>query len=587
MSRLFDGVDDQMVYSFSSSLAASGPKTLLMVLRIMNATDLAWLSFMEWENASSVDVAALGRRNNGNIYTVKGGTTFDNIAVQDADDWVVIATTWPAASAVPRHHKDVIGGAATHTDGAGVANSPFSDNIPTVRLGGNADFCNMRLAAAAIFTSELSDVDIESVENAKTTQSIADLSPFWLVDDSDAFATNLITPGTGDRSSITGTADDADDPAGWVYGLGAAPPAASMPPDFQRNLFPFAPLRDHPQIGRGRPGRITPMDEMRGSGPHPAGAFERALLRRSHPVIVAGQTLEIVGAVDSSSAGILGRARSITGAVETDTAATPTAVHSRALTGATEIDTAATPLRAKRPVGATETDTAATLTRAKRRTITGAAETDTAATVATRKTRTVTGAAETDTAGTLGRAKTRAVAGATTTAAAATFGRAKAKQIGGAAEADTAGVPTAVTGGSLSPAIETDTAGTFGRAKRKTIVGAAEAVSAGTLGRVKRRLLTGASETNTAAPLGRGHASALTGATQTSTAGTIAHSKRTAVTGAAETDTAGVVISLSSASLPGMRIAYVRVIRPDAHVRRHGPDGQVHRLAAESALRRV
>lgn len=305
MSRLFDGVDDQMVYTFSAGqLDSAGAKTLLVVVRIVNTNDAAWQSFLEAYSGSSALHFAFGRHSTGNLYTSRGGSAVQNaIAFRDDEGWGVVATTFATGTSTPRHHRDLIAGAATHTDTGGTTVSPTGDVI-TVRLGGNADFANIKVAAAAIFNSALADASLDTIEDARTTQSIADLSPFWLVDDSDAFATNLVTPGTGDRSSITGTSDDADDPASWVYGLGAAPSYPSAQLDFARNAFPFIPVRDNLQVGRGRPGRLSAMDEIRGSGPHPYGGFERFLVPRLHPdYTVADVTVAIGAATATGSTG--------------------------------------------------------------------------------------------------------------------------------------------------------------------------------------------------------------------------------------------------------------------------------------------
>ena len=231
MSRAFDGVDDQMVYTIpSSSYDVTGAHTILIVARIMQTNDAVWLSFIEHETSAAGASATLGRRNNGNLYWANGTTASNAVAATDSDNWCVFASRKPAGVSGVTTSKCVIGGANTHTnDGGAHANAPGVLS-GTLRIGGNDDFANIRVAAAAVFPgTQLADADLNGIASAKTTQSIADLSPTWLVDDSDAFATNLVNPGVMDRASITGTADDADDPSGWVYGLGGAA-ATSLPP---------------------------------------------------------------------------------------------------------------------------------------------------------------------------------------------------------------------------------------------------------------------------------------------------------------------------------------------------------------------
>lgn len=222
MSRLFDGVDDQMVYAMPGS---GGPDytfgTLLVVIRIITTTDGAWLSFIEGETSGAASRFALGRRNDGKQYYANGAAIDSANTVEDADSWMLLAATKATGTVAPTMHKIIISSGVRSSTALGTsfANSTTIAN-GNVRLGGDDDFANIRLGVAAIFVgTALTTGQLDGIVSAKTTQSIADLSPTWLVDDSDAFATDL-TAGTVDRTTLVGTADDADDPAGWVYGLG-------------------------------------------------------------------------------------------------------------------------------------------------------------------------------------------------------------------------------------------------------------------------------------------------------------------------------------------------------------------------------
>lgn len=241
MSRFFDGTDDQMVYDGVVVPQVNGAHTLLVVARIMRVADDTWESFIETETFAAGAAATLGRRTSGNLYWAQGSTSTDVVAATDSDNWCVFAATKTAGSSIPRLHKCVIGGANTHTDHGGAALAASASIAGgLIRLGGNDDFANMRLAAAAIFNKVLTDGEIDGIDTALTTASIAALDPTWLVDDSDAFATDL-TANTLDRTSITGTADDGDDPAGWVYGVGPPPTLGVELPDYTR--FPRHRLR--------------------------------------------------------------------------------------------------------------------------------------------------------------------------------------------------------------------------------------------------------------------------------------------------------------------------------------------------------
>lgn len=221
-----------MVYTIpGSGYDMTGPHTMLIVARIIATSEAVWLSFIEHETSGGAGAATLGRKNNGNLYWAQGTTNGDAIAAGDADNWCVFAVTDTEGTGDVRFHKCVFGGANTHTTTASGAliDSP-SVHGGTMRIGGNDDFANIRVAAVANWAgTTLSDVQIDGIKTAATSQSIADLLPTNLYDDSDAFATNLVNPGVMNRTSIVGTTDNADDPAGWVYGLGGAA-STSFPP---------------------------------------------------------------------------------------------------------------------------------------------------------------------------------------------------------------------------------------------------------------------------------------------------------------------------------------------------------------------
>lgn len=232
MSRLFDGSDDVMTFpSPASAPAMNDALSLLMVVRIMTASDNTWLSMFEFNRGDPVsggNACAFGRKPTGgsigemyfaNTAGNVGGTTAINIS--DADGWMVLACTRSAAAATT-FYKIPIGGSTTTFAGGALADGLTWQSTPTLTFGGPEDFSNIRVAALAYWNGTvLSQANVESVATAKTTQSILDLSPLACYDDSDAFATDLA--GSADRTSVVGTADDADDPSGWVYfGVGGA-----------------------------------------------------------------------------------------------------------------------------------------------------------------------------------------------------------------------------------------------------------------------------------------------------------------------------------------------------------------------------
>lgn len=219
MSYELDGVDDYLGYTIPAGVALNDALTLLIVVRIIVTTDTTWLSLLEGKRSTGAVGCAMGRNNLGQIYFANTGSTIAAGSITDSDNWMIVAVTRTAAAASTAH-KAPIGGSRT-SNALGALADGLSLASGTMRIGGNEDFANIKVAAAAAWQSDIGTAGIDSILSAKTTQSIADLSPFWLVDDAGGFATNLVDPGVMDLSSSNGgTPFDADDPAGWVYGLG-------------------------------------------------------------------------------------------------------------------------------------------------------------------------------------------------------------------------------------------------------------------------------------------------------------------------------------------------------------------------------
>lgn len=210
---LFDGVDDQMVYAGPPQL--TGALTLLIVAKILNTADAAWLSFIENESSGGAIRPSLGRRSNGDIYYSQQTGLVSGTAVQDGDGWCIIACTKAAGTTTPKGHKIPIGGSRTTTAmDSSLANST-SYAGGNLRIGGNDDFANIEVACAAIFNKALTTTELGGINTAKTSQSILDLGPVWMVDASDGLVADQV--GSVDRTSVVGTAAGSSDPTGWTY----------------------------------------------------------------------------------------------------------------------------------------------------------------------------------------------------------------------------------------------------------------------------------------------------------------------------------------------------------------------------------
>lgn len=222
MSRYFDGIDDQVTWPIGG-LSSLSAWTLVALLKF--DAGVSWQGLLGCETASSGSEVAMGRHGtSGNFAAYAGGgaNTVQAMAISSADGWVLLAVGRIAgANKVPRFTKYPIGGSPTHAN----ATSGNMDN-PASLAGGkivfgqvdSADYFKGRLAAVAIFPSNLSDANRESLVTTMTRANWLSLSPSFLADELDAFNTDYA--GTSDGATVTGTADDADDPTGWASWAG-------------------------------------------------------------------------------------------------------------------------------------------------------------------------------------------------------------------------------------------------------------------------------------------------------------------------------------------------------------------------------
>jgi hypothetical protein len=221
MSRLFDGVDDQMVFAQPAGPPAMNDAfTLVIVVRIMTASDNTWLSLLEFQRADNNPCCTLlrtpaaspgelwwGNTNGGSI-----GSTAD-VTISDADSWMLLAASRTTGAATTLYKRILSSGTKIVQTGTALADGLAWNTGGTFRIGGNSDFANIRVAAAGYISgTALSEGQLDGLDS---TQDLIDLAFTAVYDDSDAFATDLA--GSADRSSVTGTTDDADDPANWTY----------------------------------------------------------------------------------------------------------------------------------------------------------------------------------------------------------------------------------------------------------------------------------------------------------------------------------------------------------------------------------
>lgn len=212
----------------------------------------------------------------------------------------------------------------------------------------------------------------------------------------------------------------------------------------------------------------------------------------------------LASSLESDTAGSLGRlkTRAVAAALETSAALALGRVKTRLVGPGAETDSAIGVTRALSGLGqALETDTASVVGRKK--SIAGALETDAAIGLGRLKARVLTLAAEADAAVGLGRQKVKAVGSAANANAAQALGRIKSRVLGQALETDpprSSGVR--VKRKTLLLAAETDAGVAIGRQKTKTILAAPETNAALSAGRRHSRLIGQGLETDTCVGFG-------------------------------------------------------------------------------------
>ena len=240
MSRLFNGSTDLLTYALPDT-ANPGPVnythgTLLIVARFVTAS--SWVSLIEMENADGTSVkGGIGRHAGGGLYTVDGATLrhtdeggAGTFTIGTGDNWCLYAATKATGTVAPILYKIPLAtlSRSTYVNPGTMVNTGLLAN-GRIKLGGNDDPANIRLAAAAILPGVvLTGPQLDGIASAKTTASILALAATnsWVVDDSDGFATNLYAANTPRTANATAPVlhtlptSDGDNPASWVYGAG-------------------------------------------------------------------------------------------------------------------------------------------------------------------------------------------------------------------------------------------------------------------------------------------------------------------------------------------------------------------------------
>jgi hypothetical protein len=218
-----DATADYYEYVIPAGVAFNDALTLMAGVRIMASADNTFISILELKRAApntGVVGAALGRRNNDDIYFSNTNGIVSGGQLIDSQNWNVAAVARSAGAATNAHRSPMAGGAIDSVTLGALADG-LTLASGTLRIGGNEDLGHIRMVFAALFTTEITGSQVTGVRDAAATSAVAALSPFFLADASNDFATNLINPGTMDRSASVGSPSQvSDSDITWATGLG-------------------------------------------------------------------------------------------------------------------------------------------------------------------------------------------------------------------------------------------------------------------------------------------------------------------------------------------------------------------------------
>jgi hypothetical protein len=237
-SLLLDGVDDYRAFS-AGSLAGSGAISFAVIVK--KATDSSWQNLNGW---NALDAACFISDANNLVFG--DGTTFalSAFTVLVSEGWVLLGATKTSGTTVPRFHKYVYNTSTwTHSDAFAGQTIPNLPALSAYRVGINPSGFQAfpgNILIDAAWDSVISDATFETMEFSK--QAWADASP----DEARRYDTiGEIIPFVGtsvEQTSIGGTLDTGDAPAGWNDDTGPPPQQIRPDADITTTGWTTAPL---------------------------------------------------------------------------------------------------------------------------------------------------------------------------------------------------------------------------------------------------------------------------------------------------------------------------------------------------------
>lgn len=218
--REFDGVDDQVVLSPGALGSFNTDYTILLLIKPIAINFKYPISFIR--TAGPDILAALGLNAVDQWQAASSfGTSISTLTLNNTT-WQLLAISKAGGNATPRFHRAVLGGAYTHADGASVMGQP-STLCDRVEIGSSnsANFQNMRLAVAAVWTRQLSDAEFESIiDGTDDIRNVSGGGPSTLWQFNQTVTTDPIIDRTGggaDQVSLVGTSVITTDNPAWTF----------------------------------------------------------------------------------------------------------------------------------------------------------------------------------------------------------------------------------------------------------------------------------------------------------------------------------------------------------------------------------
>jgi hypothetical protein len=193
-------------------------------------TDLSAVkTFLSLEGGTA-ELATLADGGSNLLASYTDANSASALANVTASAWQLLAITKAAGTVQPRFHRTVLGAASwTHVTTTGESFPNIATTVTVARLGAMRSFGSVagwkatRMATAAVFGTELSDANVESIDTTHTTQKLVDLGALAVWDLNQASTATSVTDlvGSANQSSITGTTVATGDDPTWTFGLAA------------------------------------------------------------------------------------------------------------------------------------------------------------------------------------------------------------------------------------------------------------------------------------------------------------------------------------------------------------------------------